>query len=114
MPERESLVALLRERAAAHGDRPAVGFSADPADPAAYEETTYGELDETARRIAVLLRSAGVAEGDRVLLLHPPGLGFPGGSPAVSTPGPSLCPRRCPTATGVSGSGWRASPGTPG
>ncbi|MCW5253540.1 fatty acyl-AMP ligase [Streptomyces sp. SHP 1-2] len=79
MPQHESLVALLRERAAAHGDRPAVGFSTDPADPAAYEETTYGELDETARRTAALLQRAGVAEGDRVLLLHPPGLGFPRG-----------------------------------
>ncbi|MYT35901.1 AMP-binding protein [Streptomyces sp. SID8356] len=94
MPERESLVALLRERAAAHGERPAVGFSADPADPAAYEETTYRELDETARRIAVLLRSAGVAEGDRVLLLHPPGLGFPRGftgclyAGAIAVPAP--------------------------
>ncbi|MGC5344676.1 fatty acyl-AMP ligase [Streptomyces sp. DT171] len=79
MPEHESLVALLRERATAHGGRPAVGFSSDPADPAAYQETTYAELDETARRTAALLQGEGVDEGDRVLLLHPPGLGFPRG-----------------------------------
>ncbi|MEU6943316.1 AMP-binding protein, partial [Streptomyces rubiginosohelvolus] len=52
------------------------------------------ELDETARRVAVLLRRAGVAEGDRVLLLHPPGLGFPRGftgclyAGAIAVPAP--------------------------
>ncbi|MGW4892736.1 fatty acyl-AMP ligase [Kitasatospora sp. NPDC004240] len=94
MPEYESLTALLRHRAAAHGERPAVGFSADPADPTAYRELGYAELDEAARRTAALLQSSGLETGDRVLLLHPAGLGFARGftgclyAGAIAVPAP--------------------------
>jgi acyl-CoA synthetase (AMP-forming)/AMP-acid ligase II len=37
---------------------------------------TYAEFDNAATNIAVMLRSAGVAPGDRVLLVYPPSLDF--------------------------------------
>ncbi|KUN78976.1 AMP-binding protein [Streptomyces griseoruber] len=54
-------------------ERPAVVFAGhDTPD----ETVTYAELDRSARRIAHWLGGAGVAEGDRVLLLLPTGLAF--------------------------------------
>ncbi|WP_433331278.1 fatty acyl-AMP ligase [Spirillospora sp. CA-294931] len=78
MPEYKSFVELMCARAAEHGDRTALIFSADPlrapseqADPT----LTYADLDRAARRIAALLQ-ARFAAGDRLLVLHPSGPGF--------------------------------------
>ncbi|MBP2702777.1 fatty acyl-AMP ligase [Microbispora sp. RL4-1S] len=75
MPEHHSFTALVRDRAAAHGDRVALVFSADPLGHSADETLTYAELDVAARRVAALLQGHGRA-GDRVLLLNEPGTGF--------------------------------------
>lgn len=68
-----TLVELLRRRAAHQGDRIAYRFLADGETEVA--RWTYGELDLRARAIAAHLQAAG-AEGERALLLHPPGLDF--------------------------------------
>lgn len=69
----ETLVALLRHRAATQPDAKAYTFLEDGEREAG--TLTFSELDRRARAIAVqLLRS--VAPGDRALLLHPPGLDY--------------------------------------
>jgi len=69
----ETLVALLRHRAATQPDAKAYTFLEDGEREAG--TLTFSELDRRARAIAVrLLRS--IAPGDRALLLHPPGLDY--------------------------------------
>jgi acyl-CoA synthetase (AMP-forming)/AMP-acid ligase II len=68
-----TLVDLIRERAAADGDRVSHRYLRDGQELSA--ELTCGELDRRARAGAVALRREAVA-GDRILLLHPPGLEF--------------------------------------
>jgi acyl-CoA synthetase (AMP-forming)/AMP-acid ligase II/acyl carrier protein len=83
----------LRARAAHEPDRPAFDFSSDGA---VVDRLTYRELDVAARAAAMLLRSR-CADGERVLLLHPPGLDFIvdffaclyAGAVAVPTPAPA-------------------------
>jgi amino acid adenylation domain-containing protein len=67
-----TLAQLLRWRAAHQPDR--VGYTF--LDAGAEMPVTYGALDRRARAIAVQLRRAGVSEGDRALLLYPPGEEF--------------------------------------
>ncbi|GAA2491441.1 (2,3-dihydroxybenzoyl)adenylate synthase [Streptomyces thermolineatus] len=62
----ETFGRMLRERAAAHGDRVAV---VDPAGDG--RRWTYAELDERADRTAAGLLALGVAKGDRVVLQLP-------------------------------------------
>ncbi|MFY1652856.1 amino acid adenylation domain-containing protein [Solwaraspora sp. WMMB762] len=69
-----TLAWLLRWRAAHEPDRMGYVFLDGDLDVAATR--TYGELDRTARAIAVRLREAGVVAGDRALLLYPPGADF--------------------------------------
>jgi acyl-CoA synthetase (AMP-forming)/AMP-acid ligase II/acyl carrier protein len=70
--EPKSLGEALRLQASVQPHAPAVTFLNDGA---GVEPTwTYGELDRRARAIAVSLAGAGVAKGDRALILHPPGL----------------------------------------
>jgi proline-specific peptidase len=79
-PERrpETLVDLLRTRAAERGDDPLYIFLSDAflADGEGEEATlSYRELDRRARAIGARLQAAGAA-GERALLLYPPGLDF--------------------------------------
>jgi acyl-CoA synthetase (AMP-forming)/AMP-acid ligase II len=89
----ETLVDLLRERAAGHGDRLAFAFLEDGT--VETQRITYAELDERARAVAARLQETG-APGQRMLLIYPAGLeflvGFFGclyaGSIGVPTPPP--------------------------
>ncbi|CAM5509921.1 fatty acyl-AMP ligase [Streptomyces canus] len=73
--EHRSFVDLMGARAAEHGDRTALIFSADPLRAEADETLTYGELDRSARQVAALLQDR-FSIGDRLLVLHPSGTGF--------------------------------------
>ncbi len=68
-----SLVQALRRRAVEEPGRTAYTFLG--ADGAEVESLTWAGLDERARAVAAALQEAG-AEGERALLLQPPGLGF--------------------------------------
>src|SRR6266545_1598218 len=68
-----NLVDLLRERASATPDRRAYTFLADGETESA--ALSWGELDARARGIGAALAGQR-AEGERVLLLFPPGLDF--------------------------------------
>lgn len=75
MPEHDSVIALLRERAARHGSREALVFSPDPADAAADEPRTYAELDAVARGLGGHLAHR-FDQGTRLLLPYAPGPAF--------------------------------------
>jgi amino acid adenylation domain-containing protein len=68
-----SLVDLLRRRALDEPDRLAYTFLVDG--EADEVHVTYGELDRRSRAVGARLQSLGAA-GERVLLLHPPGLDY--------------------------------------
>ena len=72
-----TLAWLLRWRAAHEPDR--VGYLFLNGDLSGPTPVTYGTLDRRARAIAVQLRRAGLAEGERALLLYPPGARLPRG-----------------------------------
>lgn len=90
----ESLVDLLRLRAAERGHDIAFGFAAG--DDGKTENLTYGELDEQARRVGSAIASQGFAD-QRILLAIPPGLdyvkGFFGCLYGGAVPVPSYTPR---------------------
>ncbi|MEU7474459.1 amino acid adenylation domain-containing protein [Lentzea sp. NPDC042327] len=67
------LVELLLARATGRPD--AVGYVFTDGDGSELA-LTYRELDAAARGAAAALQSAGVAPGDRVMLLHPPGASY--------------------------------------
>ncbi len=67
------LADLLRHRAEHEPDRTAYVFLEDGTDET--ERLSYGALDARARAVAALLQER-TRPGDRVLLLHPPGLDF--------------------------------------
>lgn len=69
----DTLVAMLRARAAAQPDAQAAAFLGDERDTV--DRMTYAGLDRKARAIGAALQSAGAA-GERVLLLYSPGLEF--------------------------------------
>jgi amino acid adenylation domain-containing protein len=73
-PEWASLVELLRFRALEQPNTELFSFLADGEDVAT-AAFTRGELDRRARALAVRLRDHGL-EGQRALLLYPPGLEF--------------------------------------
>ena len=68
-----TLVDLLRWRALHHSDRLAYTFLMDGEKEEMH--LTYGELDQRARAIGFLLQMQG-ANGERALLLYPPGLEY--------------------------------------
>ena len=72
-PRVTTLVDLLRVRASATGDREAFCFIRDEGKDDV--SITYGELDQRAMAIAGELQTL-LAQGDRALLLFPPGLEF--------------------------------------
>jgi amino acid adenylation domain-containing protein len=73
MKDAQTLVEMLRERAALHPERTALVFLLDGEREG--ESLTYAALDREARRIAALLAADGL-RGQRALLLFPPGLAF--------------------------------------
>jgi FkbH-like protein len=91
---KRSLVRVLRHRADEHGARLAYTFLVDGQEES---RATYAELDARARAIGAALQDLG-AEGERVLLLFPPGLDFVaafygslyGGAVAVPTTPPRV------------------------
>ena len=68
-----TLIDLARRRAAGFSDRSAYIFLTDGESETC--ELTYGELDRKARVIAAWLQSFGV-QGERAILLYPPGLDY--------------------------------------
>ena len=68
-----TLVELLRRRAETQGTRVAFTYLKDGEE--AEDAWTYRDLDRRARQIAAALQQTG-AEGDRAILLYPPGLPF--------------------------------------
>ncbi len=66
-----SYVELIERRAAENHRRPPFTFLTDDGP----QHLTYGELDTAARRLAAALLDVG-GPGDRVVLVHPPGLGY--------------------------------------
>lgn len=69
----KTLVELLRTRAETHGSRLAFTYLKDGEEPE--DAWTYRELDRRARQVAAALQEIG-AEGDRAILVYPPGLPF--------------------------------------
>ncbi|HXA84867.1 MAG TPA: condensation domain-containing protein, partial [Candidatus Dormibacteraeota bacterium] len=69
----QSIVELLQWRAATHPEKTAYSFLLDEGDRKV--SCTYGELDRRARAIAAELQANG-GEGERVLILYPPGLSY--------------------------------------
>lgn len=72
----QTLVDILRKRASEQPDKRAYTFLVDG--DSEEEHLTYGELDQRAQAIAAVLQDHG-AEGQRVLLLYPPGLEYVAG-----------------------------------
>ncbi len=68
-----TLVELLRSRAQTEPERVAYTFLSDG--ETAEARLTYAQLDQQARAVSALLTPL-IAQGDRVLLLYPPGLEF--------------------------------------
>jgi acyl-CoA synthetase (AMP-forming)/AMP-acid ligase II len=73
----ESLVAMLRHRAATSPMARAYTFLADG--EVESDSLTYADLDSRARSIAATLGARGLRAGDRAILLYPPGLDFVAG-----------------------------------
>jgi acyl-CoA synthetase (AMP-forming)/AMP-acid ligase II len=69
----QTLVDLLRTRTETHGARLAFTYLKDGEE--AEDAWTYQELDRRARRIATALQAIG-RDGDRAILVYPPGLAF--------------------------------------
>ncbi|HEX8174593.1 MAG TPA: amino acid adenylation domain-containing protein, partial [Pyrinomonadaceae bacterium] len=68
-----TFIDILRWRAESQPERPAYSFLTDG--EMAEAQLTYGDLDRHARMVAARLQALG-AEGERVLLLYPPGLEY--------------------------------------
>jgi len=65
----------LAAHAAAHGDRDALVYVADPDAPADAEALNYVQVHDAANRVGALLQ-ARLRAGERALLMYPPGLHF--------------------------------------
>ena len=72
----ELLSGRLRAYGETSADRDAVVYVPDPQDPDSQQRLSYRQLDMDARRLASALDRLGVRRGDRLMLLHPPGLEF--------------------------------------
>src|SRR5690242_15622984 len=68
-----NLAEVVLERAEMQADEPAYSFLSEGA---AAHRLTFGELEASARRVAMELAASGVAPAERVLLLYKPGLDF--------------------------------------
>ncbi len=69
-----TLIEMLRNRAERRGDDLSYTFLLDGETAEAH--LTYAELDRRARGLAATLAREGIAPGERVLLLYPPGLDY--------------------------------------
>ena len=69
-----SLPNILRAHAERQPERRCYTFLRDGETDAVH--LSYGQLDRQARGVAALLQGAGVTTGERVLIVHPPGLGL--------------------------------------
>ncbi|AUY54086.1 (2,3-dihydroxybenzoyl)adenylate synthase [Streptomyces sp. CB01881] len=67
----ETFGRMLRERAAAHGERIAIVDPGDGAGPGGTRRWTYAELDRRADRMAAGLLARGIGRGDRVVVQLP-------------------------------------------
>ncbi|MFI0241439.1 fatty acyl-AMP ligase [Streptomyces sp. NPDC016845] len=92
--EPSSLAQIVGAHADALGDRVALTFLSDPSENLG-ESLTYAQLDHDARRIGSWLTERG-ARGERVLLLHPPGLEFAKGLVACAYAGAVAVPSPLP------------------
>jgi acyl-CoA synthetase (AMP-forming)/AMP-acid ligase II/acyl carrier protein len=82
---------ILPHHAAEHGSRLAFRFLVSGDVTGDYIEWTYEQLDQRARAIAAMLQDAG-AQGERVLLLYPPGIEFIAGFLACLYAGATAVP----------------------
>ena len=105
----QTFLAGVRGALAAGGDRQDLTFLTDGEIDRAVT-WSFADLDLAARTVAGDLRGQGVKPGDRMLLLRLPGKHFQMGSMAVSTQGPSRCPRTSRARSWESG----AQSGSPG
>ena len=69
-----TLIDVLHRRVVERPDRVAYRFLLDGEEEG--ESFTYAELDRRARALAVWMRETGVVQGERALLLYPPGIEF--------------------------------------
>ena len=69
-----TLPEILRAHAERQPDQRVYTFLLDGETDAVH--LNYGQLERQARAVAALLQEAGVTTGERVLIVHPPGLGF--------------------------------------
>lgn len=70
----DTIVSVARQRAEEHPERNYVTFLQDGDDKE--EKLSYRELDFSARKVASWLKSQGINQGDRVLVILPNGLEF--------------------------------------
>ncbi|MEB3029996.1 class I adenylate-forming enzyme family protein [[Mycobacterium] nativiensis] len=84
MPDATTMDALVRSRAAAHGDKPAV---IDPG-----TRISYAALEASSRELAAILVQAGVGKGTRVGLIMPNGVDWVRTAVAVTRIGAVLVP----------------------
>ena len=107
----QTLVELLRTRAESHATQLAFTYLKDGEEPE--DAWTYRDLDRRARRVAAVLQHVG-AQGDRVILVYPPGLPFVAAffgclyakriAVPISPPNPSRLPRELPRFRAILGS----------
>ncbi|MFF9473366.1 fatty acyl-AMP ligase [Streptomyces roseolus] len=95
------LVAAISATAEAHPERKAVGLVRDPDREGEEALRNYAWLDETARRVAVLLRTAGLGTGARVLLLFPQSAEFAAAYAGCLYAGMVAVPAPLPTGTSL-------------
>jgi acyl-CoA synthetase (AMP-forming)/AMP-acid ligase II len=107
----KTLVELLRTRAETHATRLAFTYLKDGEEVA--DAWTYQELDRRARQVAVALQASG-SDGDRAILVYPPGLPFVAAffgclyakriAVPISPPNPSRLARELPRFRAILGS----------
>nr|WP_173317247.1 AMP-binding protein [Streptomyces fulvorobeus] len=95
------LVAAISAMAEADPERKAVGFVRHPEHEGEEALRSYAWLDATARRVAVLLRTAGLGTGARVLLLFPQSEEFAAAYAGCLYAGMVAVPAPLPTGTSL-------------
>ncbi|MFE7618713.1 fatty acyl-AMP ligase [Streptomyces sp. NPDC057496] len=95
------LVAAISATAGADPERKAIGLVKDPEHEGEEALRSYSWLDDRARRIAVLLRGAGLEAGSRVLLLFPQSAEFAAAYAGCLYGGMVAVPAPLPTGTSL-------------
>ncbi|MFF9686895.1 fatty acyl-AMP ligase [Streptomyces sp. NPDC014623] len=96
-----NLVTAISATAEADPERKAVGFVRHPEREGENALRSYSWLDDRARRIAVLLRAAGLGTGSRVLLLFPQSAEFAAAYAGCLYAGMAAVPAPLPTGTSL-------------